>query len=253
MPTSYKAQLIEPETPMPEIWDRMFDGLVPNARAILDFLGYYVERDLRLPGAESELTEEEKEELSAIARALTEAAVKSVLMKDGVLVATLGKVAKNPTLFFDSHLPAAVRWEIANDYQRGDEQPGTFCMDIWGDEQTVCAYSLEKPTEANIKKAAEAACCRIQKLRTSGRPDHQANRTIADRLGMIFRSSGQSIVRRRQSTGKMVREKAIFAETGPFYDFLELVLPPLSLYLREQRLPPVTIASIVRLATKPGW
>jgi hypothetical protein len=243
--------LIEPETPMLEIWDRMFEGLIPNARAILDSLEYYAERDLQIPSQESELTEEEKEELNPIAKGLMEAAIVSVRMKDGVIASTLNKVAKAPSLFFDNQLPAAVRWEIATNYQRGDEQPGTYSMDIWGDDQTRCMYSLQAPTEANIKKAAEAARRRIEELQTSGRPYNQANRIIADRLGKIFRSSGHLIVRRRESTGKMFDEKVIYAEKGPFYDFLELVLPPLRLYLSEQRLPPVTIESIARFATKP--
>jgi hypothetical protein len=61
MPTIHEARLTEPETPMPEIWNRMFKGLVPNARAILDCLGYYAERDLQVHSQESELTQEEEE------------------------------------------------------------------------------------------------------------------------------------------------------------------------------------------------
>jgi len=250
MPTIPKAQLTEPETPMPEIWNRMFKGLVPKARAILDFLGYYAERDLEIPGQESELSEEEKEELVPVARALMEAAIVSVQMSDGVIVATLDKVAKNPSGFFDNQLPAAVQWEIATDYQRGDEQPGTFSMDIWGDEQTICTYALETPTEANIARAATAASRRVDELRTSGRPHNKANRLLAVRLGRIFHVTGHSIVRRRESAGKMFKEKVVYAETGPFYDFLEMVLPPLRLYLSEQKLAPVTIDSVVRFATQ---
>ena len=231
---------------------RIFRGLIPDARTILDRLRYYEERNLQIPSRKSKLTKDEKEELKPIARPLIEAAIKSVQMRDGVLVTTLDKVAKNPSLFFDGQLPAAVQWEMANDYQRDDEQPGTFGMDIWGNEKTGCTYSLQPPTEANIQKAAEAALSRIEELRTSGRPPIPANRIIAFYLGRIFRSSGHSIVRRRESTGKMFKEKVIYAETGPFYDFLELVLPPLQRFLSEQRLPPVTIKLIIRLAAKPG-
>jgi len=250
MPTIYKPQLTEPETPMPEIWDRMFKGLIPNARPILDSLGYYAERDLEIPARESELTEEEKEELRPVASGLMETAIMSVRMKDGVLVSTLDKIAQDPSLFFDGGLPAAVQWEVAKEYQRVDEQPSAFCMDVWGDEQTVCSYSLTAPTEASIKKAAEAAHRRIKKLRASGRRYNQANRIVAHSLGRIFRLSGHSIVRRWVPA--MSERELIFVENGPFHDFLELVLPPLILYLREQRLPPVTIESIVRFAAKLG-
>jgi hypothetical protein len=139
-----KARLTEPETPMLDIWVRMFKGLIPNARMILDCLAYYVERGLQIPSQESELTQEEEEELKPITRAIM-----SVQMRDGVLVATLDKVARNPSLFFDSQLPAAVQWEIATDYQRGDERPGTFGMDIWGDSKRAVRTGLKrqpKPT-----------------------------------------------------------------------------------------------------------
>jgi hypothetical protein len=252
MPTKHKAQLTEPETPMPVIWDRMFEGLIPNARAILDCLGYYVEGDLQIPGQDSELTEDEKRELEPVARVLMEAAAISVQMRAGVLVSTLDRVAKDPSLFFDGQLPAAVQWTIAKNYQRGDERPGSFCMDIWGDGQTVCAYSLAIPTEANIRKAAEAARSLIEKQRSSGRPHNQANRIVAEGLGTIFRSSGHSNVRRRVPTDRLFDNKIVYVEKGPFHSFLELVLPPLNMYLREQRLPPVTIESVVRLAAKPG-
>ena len=252
MPTKHKAQLTEPETPMPEIWDRMFEGLIPNARPILDCLGYYVEHDLQIPGQETELTEDEKRELEPIARVLTEAAVISVRMRGGVLVSTLDKIRKDPSLFFNARLPAAVQWEIAKNYQRDDERPGTCCMDIWGDDQTVFASSRAAPTEANIRKAAEAARRQIEQRRSSGRPHNLANRIVADDLGTIFRSIGHSIVRRWVPTDKLFNSKYIYVETGPFHSFLELVLPPLNMYLREQRLPPVTINSVVRLAAKPG-
>ena len=112
MPTIPKAQLTEPETPMLEIWDRIFKGIVPNARAILDFLNFYAERDLKIPDQDDELTDEEKQELNQILAVLLEAAIKSVQMRDGVLVTTLDKVAKKPSLFFGGELPGAVQWEL---------------------------------------------------------------------------------------------------------------------------------------------
>ena len=110
----------------------------------------------RFPVRKVELTEEEKRELEPIATVSIEAAIMSVRMRGGVIVSTLHKVAKDPSWFFDLQLPAAVQWEIANDYLGVDERPGTFGMDIWGDEQTVCAYPLESPTEASINKGCRS-------------------------------------------------------------------------------------------------
>jgi hypothetical protein len=248
MPTLYKAQLVEPETPMVEILDRMATGLMPNAREILDSLDYYNEHNFEIPDSESELTAGEQQGLEPVVGALVEAAVVSVRMVPGPLVATLDKIAKKPHLFFESELPAAVQWELANDYQRDDEKPGTFGMDIWGGEEVVSGYQFQRPIEANIRKAAEAALGRIEEQRAAGRPHNHANAIIALRLGTIFRSSGQSIARRRQP--EMRCGKLVFVEGGPFYDFLELVLPTLNRYLNEQGRSPVTTETVVRLVTK---
>jgi hypothetical protein len=248
MATHHKAQLIEAEPPMVEILERMAGGLAPNARQILDSLGYYNEHDWQIPSQGSDLTKQEQQELEPIIRALAEAAATSVRMRSGVLISTLKKAAKKPSLHLDGQLPAAVQWEIAANYRRGEEKAGTYCMDIWGNEQTICEDPLETPTEANIKRAAEAAIARIQECRTSGRPPNSANAIIALQLGIIFRSSGQPVARRRQP--HMSGKKLVFIEGGPFYDFLGLVLPTLNRYLREQQCPPVTPETVVRFVTE---
>jgi hypothetical protein len=252
MPTLYKPQLTEAATPMLEVWARMSKGLYPQGRAILAKLDYYAARDLEVPGPERDgkLTKDEEDELSPIVRALMEAAIISEAMPERILLATLKRVAKKPSCFFSGELPAAVQWEIAADYRRGDEKPGTFGMDVWGDEQTRCSYPLETPRESAIKKAAEAAIRRIEEVRSQGCPHNPANRIIAERLGNIFRSSGRPIIRRREPSSKMFKGKVIYIERGEFKEFLELVLPPLQYYLRERNLSLVTIDAVVRLATK---
>jgi len=251
MPTLYKPQLTEAATPMLEVWARMSEGLYPQGRAILAKLDYYAARDLD-PGPERDgkLTKDEEEELSPIVRALMEAAITSESMPERILLATLQKVTKDPSCYFSSELPAAVQWDIAAHYQRGDEKPGTFAMDVWGDEQTRCTYQLETPSESSITKAAQAAIRRIEEARSHGRPNNLANRIIAERLGNIFRSTGRPIIRCREPSFKMVKGKVIYTERGEFKEFLELVLPPLQHYLRERNLSPVTIDAVVRLATK---
>src|SRR5437762_12987878 len=128
MPTFYKAQLAESATPMLEIWERMYEGLRARAPAILAEIGYYAQRDFEPPGPEwnGTLTEDEQEELGQIVRALMDAAIMHEAMPERILLATLERVAKNPSQFFSNELPAAVQWELATDYQRGDEMPGTF-------------------------------------------------------------------------------------------------------------------------------
>jgi hypothetical protein len=250
MSTLYKPEMTETAKPWLDIWNCVHTALLPKARLILSHLGYYSKRDEPKPNDDVELAVEENEELVRIISALTVAAVLSDVMTEGKLVATLQRVAKDPDLFFSNELPAVVQWEIASDYQRDQEKPGRFSLDIWGStETTFTAYSLEKPTPANIARAADAAANRIQEARTRGRPYNPANRDIAERLGTIFRSSGQQIVRHRK---KEVRHDAlIYVEYGPFHDFLKLVLEPLQHYLRERGLAPVTFETIVRFATAP--
>lgn len=190
----------------------------------------------------------EEEELRQIASALTVAAAASGIMSTAVLVATLLKVSKNPSLFFKRELPAPVEGAIACDYQRGEEALGTHWRDVWGDQVARFPGEVEQPTEANIAKAARAAIATIQESRKPGRTHNRADQVLADRLGQIFRGSGQPI---RRSNEPVMRDgKSVYVEGGaPFYDFLELVLKPLQQYLRERGLAPVTVATIVRLVT----
>jgi hypothetical protein len=249
MPTLYQPQLTDTATPWLEIWERMDRGLRPRAREILGMLEFYAERDLDVAAGESELTSNEIEELVPIASALTIAAVESQKLPDGVLAATLSSLAKEPGRFSLGATPPAVQWELANDYRRGDESSGSFPMDIWGSDQTLVPYIWGEPILENISRAAEAATARVEAGRRPGRPLNPANQVLADRLGNIFRSSGQPIVRHRE---KQVRhDHLVYVETGPFFEFLRAVVPPLSEFLRERSLPPVTIETVVRLAILP--
>ena len=252
MPTLYHAQLTEKETPWVEIWDGMYQGLVPHARPILDMLGYYAERDLQIPDAGIGLTPDEVQELEPIGAALTSAAVETQKMPDGVLIATLTEVAKGSSCISAYDLPGAVQWELANDHQRGEERPGTFPMDIWGSEQTFVPYVWGEPTHEIVARDAARALGRIQQERSVGRRMHPAHPILADGLGNIFRASGQPIVRHRRKIAKLHKHtgNVLYEETGPFHEFLELVLRPLNDFLRERRLPPVTIDSVVRLTVE---
>src|SRR3954463_15079835 len=94
MPTLPKPALAETEVPWLDIWERMNQGLLPHARKILCMLGYYVKRDMSVPATDAALSEDEQGEITEIVSALTIAAVEGQRIPDGVLVATLKKVAK---------------------------------------------------------------------------------------------------------------------------------------------------------------
>jgi hypothetical protein len=249
MPTLSKALLIEPESPWGAPFDQMYLELSRDRVPILTALGFYAEHDVPPPLVNSNAipTKDEEDELRQIASALTVAAAASEVMPPGVLVASLLKVSKQPSLFSARELPAAVEWVIACDYQRDDEPPGTHWRDVWGDQVATFPGEVEQPTESNIAKAAEAAIATIQNTRKPGRPYNCADQILADQLGGIFRRSGQPIRRRREPT--MRQGKLVYVEGGPIYDFLELVLKPLRGYLRERQLAPVTTETIARRIT----
>jgi hypothetical protein len=88
----------------------------------------------------------------------------------------------------------------------------------------------------------------MQNERKRGRTYNRANQILAERLGEIFRGSGQPIRRRREPV--MRKGKVAYVEGGgPFYDFLELVLKPLQRHLRDRGLAAVTVATILRTIT----
>ena len=250
MPTLSKPQLFERESPWLRESDRFLQELCRKGVPILARLNYYAERDLPVPEADQleVLVQDEEIELKRIAGALTFAAAASEDLPDAGVIATLKEVSRNRSLLRLGRLPPAVEWDIARHYQRGDEKPATHWRDVWGDQPAIFEGQVEVPTDANIKKAALAAIARIQSTRKRGRTPNSANQVLADRLGEIFRQSGQRITRHRLP--EMRHGKLVFVESGPFYDFLSLVLPPLQAYLRERRLAPVTIDTVVRLATE---
>jgi len=232
--------------PFLEVWDLMRRGLMPVARQILERFKFYRERDLERPADDEPLSDEEEAELRPIISCLTRAAVRSQEMKLGSLISTLARLHKKPELYRTGVLPAAVLWELAQDYQRGAEPHGTFSMDIWGSDQTALSYDRVDPSEEAIAAAAARAAARIQEARLPGRPDLPANKELAEGLAAAFGKSELKISRSLSFVDG--KEGVRHAEGGDFFDFLELILPPLREFLRERRLPPVTTESIVRAA-----
>lgn len=247
MPTYHKAQLDETSMPWLEVWDLMRRGLGPVARQILDLIGFYEERDIKPPPAEAPLSVDEEAELCPVVSALAMAAVLSQQMKSGPLVSTLARLYKSPELFNQHEFPAAVLWELAQDICRGAEPPGTFSMDVWGTEQTAVPYARVEPSDVVIAAAAARAIQRNWQARSPGRPDHPAHEMLAKRLAPIFAKSEEAIVRKRTIVD-CKNGVPRYAEEGHFFDFLELVLPPLREFLRERRLAPVTSDAIMRAA-----
>jgi hypothetical protein len=259
MPRYYKPQLVEFEVPWLDIWELMEAGLRPHARRILDMLGFYVERDLRIPSARIPLDADEESEFNFILLKLTEAAIENQGISPAVWAATLKKLVESPTVRVDG-LPGIIQWELARVYRRADERPGTYAMDIWGNETTEVWSDRKKstriirgdPIPGNVARAAQMLLDRLTVA--SGRPYNRANELLAEAFGPIFRRSGQPTARKRKATHLIKINQHFYysyAEDGPYYEFLRLVVSPLNAFLVERGFQVVTVESIVRLTPQP--
>ncbi len=249
MPTLYKAQLVESETPWVEIWKRFHADLLPFSRRLLHMMGFFEERDLAIPLADVPLSKEEELEFETLITPLTKAAVEAQWMPPGVMISTLLRIANNPPEQIDQ-LPGIIQWVLAAFYRRGDEVPGTFALDIWGTEQVKPNYIFGRPTPENTARAAQAAMEDL--VRSPGRRPNAANFVLAEELAPIFRRSGKLTTRQRRDK-RVYRENGDwvieYIESGPYYDFVRLVVDPLNRFLSERSLPPVTVESIVGLSS----
>ncbi len=81
-------------------------------------------------------------------------------MPTAVLVATLQKVVKTPSLVYKRELPEVVESVIARHYQRSDESPGTHWQDVCGDQVSSFPGEVEQPTDANIDAVMSGNLCR---------------------------------------------------------------------------------------------
>jgi hypothetical protein len=168
MPTLSKPQLIERESPWRRESDRIQRELCRKGVPILAGLGYYAERDLPVPEADQLMLVQDVEALKPITGALTFAAAASEELSDAGVIATLRKVSRNPSLLRLGQLPPEVEWDIACNYQRGDEKPGTHWPDVWGDQPAIFGGLVEVPTDANIGRAAFAAIAKRQGAENAG-------------------------------------------------------------------------------------
>jgi hypothetical protein len=226
----------------------MYSNLEPLAVEILEPTGFYERYDLDIP----EMIEgrrlgiEEKDAIGRIATALTIAADAAHRTPPGIVRAWLDRIAENPALFRSEQLPPEVHWQIVSCYRRGSEPPGTHLQDVWGRRRVRFEGRARRATLPRIARAARLAAASLG--RPHGRPVNIANHLLAEYLASAFRWFGGRIVRRqapRDKEGGGVR----YVETGPFHQFLQMVIGPLQEHLERHGLPRVTTETIERIAT----
>jgi hypothetical protein len=230
----------------------MQEAVFATGEAVLRKLGFYHEhgRPEDFGGKFKEQVQKYRDQvLSEIAGALTLAASISQLISPPVLIATLGKVRKQPDLIVRNDFSGAVLWFLAGYYQRAIEKPGTYWPDIVGEAPANFKMPLEKPSPENISAAASRAIASLQKSRMPGRSRNSANKSLAEKLGEIFLRYNANITRHSLESS-LGRGRYYQVDGGPFFEFVEMVLEPLQAYLRENDFPTVSASGVVREAMR---
>jgi hypothetical protein len=250
MATKYKPVTSEPESVLSTL-AKIISDLVPEHRSsILESLNFYAEHgrpgemggkfDVQIKRAEDEVLEE-------IAGILTFAFARAVEAPIGVVIATLERIKKHPSAAQNYALPGFAEWLLAAHYQRADEEKGTYYPDIMGFAPNGSPATMQIPTEDSIIKAASAA---LEGLgRRPGRPSSEATRIVSKGLREIFLRYNVKIARRSEISSR--HGELVQVEAGPFFGFVSAAIVPLQNILRERRLPPLIVESIVRLGRYP--
>lgn len=225
--------------------------LTEHADAILQPLQFYDEHG-RIGDCEGRFNQQIntsiRELIDEIAAILYEAVLLSVKMPDGVLIATLRKIEREPAAGLSRTLPGDVDRALASHYRRGKEEPGTFWPDAMRISPAGFDGKFRPPTARRLGKAAALAQRAIRLGRQKGRPSIEAHGLLARKLGSVFLRYRPRITRISE-VGATSRSQN-FTERGEFLDFVQAVVPALNIILRQYHLPPVTPDTVVRKATQ---
>lgn len=245
MPTLSKPQLSEPL-----IWGVIqFERDLNSMREkVLYKLGFYREHDR--PDSFNgkfalQVHTHEDEVLNEIAGALKHAAAVAARVSDSALIATLKSIRRHPNLVFNNRLIGAAVWILAENYQRQKEKPGTFWPDIIGELPENFRGRLRKPKPTNIAAAASRSLKKLQGARALGQPRNFANEVLGKKLGQIFLRYNDRITRHSVETAAK-NGLYYLKDSGPFFDFTQLVLEPLQSFLRVNKLRSVSASGVFK-------
>ncbi|SRR5216684_3238908 len=162
-------------------------------------------------------------------------------------IATLRRIKRKPSIISERLLeidPSALA-QLASQYQRADEKPGTFSLDILA---AIAEPGLiAEPSASKISDAAERAINQAKGDATVGRPKNPVNELLAKDLGSIFIRYNKYVGR---SSVIGFDQEAKQIETGRFAAFIKLVIPPLSRFLRTANQPAISVAKVARESAK---
>jgi hypothetical protein len=155
------------------------------------------------------------------------------------VIATVRAVEKDPSVIRTRKVEPEALGEIATNYQRADEPPGTYGHDIHQDENAI---------EIDIQQATHAAAqagLQLRAERKKGRPKESVLGILTGLREIFERYNARS---GRHSV--LISADGKQEEAGPFLEFLSLAIAPLNEFLAD--LPasygakPISAAQIMR-------
>jgi hypothetical protein len=248
MPTIQKPQLDHRGFSWCEDTEKLHQALLQQAGAILYAIGLR-KKPHELPQSGKDLSEEEADLLRQCAGALAKAA--SITLDAGYkapnkIIATLKKIEKNPSVFFERCIEPEARGILLSSYQRDKEAPGTHWYDLEDIEGTAV------PDPQKIRAAAARAIETLKAEASKGRPKNIAGYELARQLLEIYFSINMKAGRRSAVSSKNGREIQI--EDSRLVQFLELVIAPLNQFYAEcpaeNRPAPISATQLARVGLR---
>jgi hypothetical protein len=224
MPTIHKPQLDHESFPWHEQSNQFHKELEVQRAQILGISGFNKEFG-DLSETLSDSTEKQRtefiRELSGILSFAAAIKMDAGYKPANKLIATLKSIEKNPSLILTDGVEPEALGSVAQNYQRGEEEPGTFWFDVDRSARTPL------PDLQRVRKAALVAIEGLEKVARSGRPRDLMLNYLADSLLARFLRFNDAATRHSiASDGDRAQ-----AAAGPFIEFLTLIVGPLNEFL----------------------
>lgn len=224
MPTIQKPQLDHAMFPWQEQSERFHKELDGQRTRILEQSGF--NREFRNAGEPPSINEEKEadaliRELSGILSQAAAIKMDAGYKPTNKVVATLKSIAKDPSVILGGGVEPEALAMVASNYQRGDEEPGTFWFDVDKSDDEPFTDSQR------ISKAAAVVIAGLSARR--GQPRDVMLDFLGDRLLACYLRF--NLVAGRHSVA--ADSDRAQTEAGPFLEFLTSVIAPLNRFLAQ--------------------